>query len=110
MKMESQDSPVTVIPKKGIKVADTRATRELYESNLAKCQQDICREVAKEWIKTIEPKKQSAHPYTDGETRAPEWWPLKGAGQRGFCRHKEPDHISKTGTDFKAQEDTIDTP
>ena len=60
-------------------------------------QQVTCRLIAKLWIKKIEPKKQSAHPYNGGlpkdevkdpnRTR-PSYWPLE-------VPHKEPDHIQK---------------
>lgn len=64
-------------------------------------QQVSCRIIAKEWIKTIHPKKQSTHPYNgknprtgdrgDPELTKPSYWPKD-------VIHKEPDHINKEGT------------
>ncbi|EEH49732.2 uncharacterized protein PADG_05811 [Paracoccidioides brasiliensis Pb18] len=61
-------------------------------------QQINCRQIAKAYIKFIEPRKQAKHPYNGGragpeDTRDPEktkpdWWPP------GVI-HKEPDHLKK---------------
>ncbi|GMG55524.1 unnamed protein product [Ambrosiozyma monospora] len=51
-------------------------------------QQTACKDVAKRWISTCEPNKQSLHPYKNGERSKPEWWPRN-------VRHKEPDHLKK---------------
>jgi len=63
-------------------------------------QQVSCRVIAKEWIKTIHPKKQSTHPYNGKNPRTreigdpnltkPPYWPKD-------VIHKEPDHINKEG-------------
>lgn len=63
-------------------------------------QQVSCRVIAKEWIKTIHPKKQSTHPYNgknprtgergDSNSTKPPYWP-------DDVIHKEPDHINKEG-------------
>lgn len=63
-------------------------------------QQVSCRLVAKEWIKTIQPRKQYENPYNGVHpvtaeyvgscaTRPP-YWPAS-------IVHREPDHISKEG-------------
>lgn len=61
-------------------------------------QQVSCRVIAKEWIKTIHPKKQSTHPYNgknprtgekgDSNSTKPPYWPKN-------VIHREPDHINK---------------
>ncbi|ODV88203.1 hypothetical protein CANARDRAFT_179796, partial [[Candida] arabinofermentans NRRL YB-2248] len=51
-------------------------------------QQIPCKLLAKSWIKLIEPKKQTQHPYKKGSESKPFWWPKE-------CRHKEPDHLKK---------------
>ncbi|GMF07231.1 unnamed protein product [Ambrosiozyma monospora] len=51
-------------------------------------QQTACKDVAKRWISTCEPNKQSLHPYKNGERSKPSWWPRN-------VRHKEPDHLKK---------------
>lgn len=62
-----------------------------YTSRFAALQQATCKLVVKAWIKVIEPKKQMKFPYNKGEDLKPTWWP-EGV------RHREPDHLSKTGT------------
>ena len=61
-----------------------------YASRFAALQQATCKLVVKAWIKVIEPKKQMKFPYNKGEDLKPAWWP-EGV------RHREPDHLSKTG-------------
>lgn len=61
-----------------------------YESKFAALQQATCKLVVKAWIKVIEPKKQMKYPYNKGEELKPAWWP-EGV------RHREPDHLSKSG-------------
>jgi len=57
-----------------------------FELRLQQMQSVVCKTIAKAWIKVIEPKKQSYHPYKLGEAAKPAWWP---AGSR----HREPDHL-----------------
>jgi hypothetical protein len=64
-----------------------------YSSRFAALQQATCKLVVKAWIKVIEPKKQMKFPYNKGEDLKPNWWP-EGV------RHREPDHLSKTGRSF----------
>ncbi|KAF9894056.1 hypothetical protein FE257_009029 [Aspergillus nanangensis] len=86
----------------GLEVGDTEKVLEYYENALKHFQQLNCRQIAKAFIKFIEPRKQVKHPYNGGKPRAgaasgekgdpektkPEWWP---AG----VVHKEPDHLRK---------------
>lgn len=58
------------------------------ETRLGQLQQVMCKMIAKEWIKVIEPKKQTRFPYNKGEEGKPGWWPKD-------VRHKEPDHLMK---------------
>ncbi|ENH70668.1 hypothetical protein FOC1_g10012602 [Fusarium oxysporum f. sp. cubense race 1] len=51
---------------------------------------------AKAWVKAVEPKKQSTHPYTGSDEKAPDWWPKPwGPTKEDKVRHKEPDHLYK---------------
>ncbi|EJU03575.1 hypothetical protein DACRYDRAFT_99183 [Dacryopinax primogenitus] len=59
-----------------------------YTDKMHALQQTTCKLVAKCWIKVIEPKKQTKHPYNLGEEGKPIWWP-KG------LQHREPDHLLK---------------
>jgi hypothetical protein len=61
-------------------------------------QQSSCKVMAKAFVKLVEPKKQSNHPYTKGNLKAPPWWPnTEGANS---VTHKEPDHLKKPGLLF----------
>ena len=64
---------------------------DYYAARFSALQQATCKLVVKAWIKVIEPKKQMKFPYNKGEDLRPAWWP-EGV------RHREPDHLSKTGT------------
>ncbi|KAG8923964.1 hypothetical protein FRC01_012117 [Tulasnella sp. 417] len=57
-----------------------------YNDVFQRMQQNAAKIIAKCWIKIIEPKKQSRHPYREAEESRPDWWP------HGI-RHKEPDHL-----------------
>lgn len=47
-----------------------------------------CKSIAKVWIKVIEPRKKTRHPYIKGDLTKPEWWPR-------CVQHREPDHLQK---------------
>lgn len=81
-----------------LRIGDEEAIWDFYEQRLKDCQQNACKLMAKAWIKIIEPKKQSSHPYTKGEETAPDWWPkpyFDRNGTKRAVRHKEPDHLRK---------------
>ena len=77
---------------------DEEGLKKWYIEAFEAVQQVTCRTIAKLWIKKIEPKKQSAHPYNGGlpkdeeknpERTKPSYWPPG-------IPHKEPDHIQKS--------------
>ena len=81
--------------------ADATGDWEKWFSDAFRAVQQVsCRVIAKEWIKTIHPKKQSTHPYNGKNPRTremgdpnltkPSYWP-------NDVIHKEPDHINKEG-------------
>lgn len=92
----------------GLEVADTEKILAYYECALKHFQQINCRQIAKAFIKFIEPRKQVKHPYNGGKPPAgappgqkgdpektkPEWWPVD-------VQHKEPDHLKKEGEFFQ---------
>ncbi|KAF7515106.1 hypothetical protein G7054_g14758 [Neopestalotiopsis clavispora] len=82
---------------KPIMVKDAPQLWLFYEQRFKNCQQAACKLIAKIWIKTVEPKKQSNHPYTGEEGKAPDWWPKAhpNASPDEKVRHKEPDHLYK---------------
>lgn len=47
-----------------------------------------CKEIAKLWIKALEPNKQAKHPYKNMNNSKPSWWPNE-------VDHIEPDHLDK---------------
>lgn len=69
-------------------LSNQRDVRRFYGNSLMALQQTACKTIAKAWIKSVEPKKQSRFPYMGGERSRPAWWPTS-------VRHKEPDHLKK---------------
>lgn len=102
------DGPVEEVPayptmdRTALEIGDTERVVAYYEMALKHFQQLNCRQMAKAFIKFIEPRKQVKHPYNGGrpppgaqpgekgdpEKTKPEWWP-------SGVVHKEPDHLKK---------------
>ena len=95
-----------------VSIGDTRRLEDFYSHMFRQMKQVPCKIVAKAWVKVVEPRKQTKHPYNgskkgkiykkemesegyvdinSGDVCKPEWWPKEG------CRHKEPDHIYRDG-------------
>lgn len=95
---EEEEPPVPILSRRGIRVSDERALWSFYDQRFKSCQQSACKLIAKAWVKAVEPKKQSTHPYTGSDAKAPLWWPKPwGPGKEDRVRHKEPDHLYKRG-------------
>lgn len=96
---EEDDMPMTVsTTRKGIKIGNSEDVWNFYEQRFKNCQQTACKLIAKAWVKAVEPKKQSTHPYTGKDEKAPDWWPKPwGPTKEDKVRHKEPDHLYKRG-------------
>ncbi|KAH8673995.1 hypothetical protein BX600DRAFT_433592 [Xylariales sp. PMI_506] len=93
---EDDVPPPRVAAKRAIMVSDEKELWAFYEQRFKNCQQNACKLIAKAWIKAVEPKKQSTHPYTGKDEKAPDWWPQRwGDGKDDKVRHKEPDHLYK---------------
>ena len=60
--------------------------RDLFNS----LSQYVCKDIAKAWIKILEPNKQALFPYRDYNKLKPDWWPQ-------HVNHIEPDHLDKIG-------------
>ncbi|KAJ4409682.1 hypothetical protein N0V82_009439 [Gnomoniopsis sp. IMI 355080] len=85
-----------VVAKKGLRIGNHDDVWKFYEQRFKSIQQTACKTIAKAWIKLIAPKKQSNHPYTGQEAKAPDWWPKPtGSTKEERVRHKEPDHLHK---------------
>lgn len=87
--LPSRRTPVhTAPPSYTLELKDQAARTEFIELRFSQLQQVMCKMIAKEWVKVIEPKKQTRFPYNKGEAGKPAWWPVD-------VRHKEPDHLMK---------------
>lgn len=86
-------------PQAGIRISDRAAIRAFYERCFKDFQQQGCKIFGKAWVKMMEPKKQSNHPYVKGNQtgKAPPWWPPTEGNKDEAVRHKEPDHLGKGG-------------
>lgn len=95
--MEDDDAPIPITSsKKGIKIGNSQDVWKFYDQRFRNCQQTACKLIAKAWVKAVEPKKQSNHPYTGSDEKAPDWWPKAwGPTRDEKVRHKEPDHLYK---------------
>lgn len=91
------DDSATVPVRKTLRlvIGDTTSVEQLYLHRFMDMQQFSCKIMAKAFVKLVEPKKQSNHPYTKGNTMAPPWWPNTEGENR--VTHKEPDHLKKPG-------------
>ncbi|OXV07331.1 hypothetical protein Egran_04904 [Elaphomyces granulatus] len=90
------------IEKIALEIGNEAKVKLFYETALKHFQQLNCRQMAKAFIKFIEPRKQVKHPYNGGrpppgspqgtkgdpEKTKPEWWPPG-------VMHREPDHLKK---------------
>jgi hypothetical protein len=87
-----------VVSRRGIRINDSKGLWNFYDQRFKSCQQSACKLIAKAWVKLVEPKKQSTHPYTGSDEKAPDWWPKPwGTTKEDKVRHKEPDHLYKRG-------------
>lgn len=97
-----------------IRVDDAVELDTIIDTRLRQMQQTSCKSVARTWIKSYEPQKQTKYPYNGGilkeevirqygdknlgELTKPPWWPsTEGWPNNGGCRHREPDHLKKPG-------------
>ncbi|KAI5868132.1 hypothetical protein GGS23DRAFT_544176 [Durotheca rogersii] len=94
--LEDEPSASSSATRRGITIGDEKAVWAFYEERFKSCQQTACKLIAKAWVKAVEPKKQSTHPYTGSDEKAPDWWPKPwGPNKEHKVRHKEPDHLLK---------------
>ncbi|KUJ12889.1 uncharacterized protein LY89DRAFT_196326 [Mollisia scopiformis] len=91
----NDDTPVPARIKKTqqLRIGDAGEVEKFYHTRFKDMQQSSCKVMGKAFVKLIEPKKQTHHPYTKGDGKAPPWWP-KTTGDH-LVRHKEPDHLLK---------------
>jgi hypothetical protein len=101
--IDDDDAPAPIArSKKGIRIGNSDEVWQFYDQRFRNCQQTACKLIAKAWVKAVEPKKQSNHPYTGKEEKAPDWWPKPwGPTRDERVRHKEPDHLYKRGLSIR---------
>ncbi|KJR80763.1 uncharacterized protein SPSK_05116 [Sporothrix schenckii 1099-18] len=93
---EERPVRVTQPTKIPIRISEEQAIWNIYDQRFRGLQQTACKLIAKAWVKLVEPKKQSTHPYTGSDEKAPDWWPKPwGTTRDEKVRHKEPDHLYK---------------
>lgn len=92
---DADDSTVPTRKTQRLVIGDTTSVEQLYLHRFMDMQQSSCKVMAKAFVKLVEPKKQSNHPYTKGNIKAPPWWP--NTEGENHVTHKEPDHLKKPG-------------
>ncbi|CAK7275487.1 hypothetical protein SEPCBS57363_006711 [Sporothrix epigloea] len=94
----SEEQPARVVrpTKVPVQISNEQVIWNIYDQRFRGLQQTACKLIAKAWVKLVEPKKQSTHPYTGSDEKAPDWWPKPwGTTRDEKVRHKEPDHLYK---------------
>lgn len=95
---EERPIRVTQPTKIPVRISEEQVIWNIYDQRFRGLQQTACKLIAKAWVKLVEPKKQSTHPYTGSDEKAPDWWPKPwGTTRDEKVRHKEPDHLYKKG-------------
>jgi len=87
--------PLTVLHTQQLRIGDGDEVEKFYVARFKDTQQNACKVIVKAFIKLVEPKKQTNHPYLKGADSVPSWWPPTTGD--GGVRHKEPDHLLKGG-------------
>lgn len=91
-----EDIPVAQsAQKQDLVIGDDNQVKDFYINRFKSIQQAACKIIGKAFVKLVEPKKQTHHPYTKGDAGAPPWWP--NTTGPNCVRHKEPDHLLKEG-------------
>ncbi|KAK4192085.1 hypothetical protein QBC35DRAFT_485593 [Podospora australis] len=91
---DDEPAPISTV-RTPLQIGDSDAVWNFYKRSFEAVQQLACKIIAKAFIKTIAPRKQTKHPYTSGEVKKPDWWPRDRTEKGRHVEHKEPDHTSK---------------
>ncbi|TVY33082.1 Uncharacterized protein LOCC1_G008671 [Lachnellula occidentalis] len=90
--LADEDTPIPPVQKfQHLVIGDEVEVGKFYFLRFKDLQQSACKVMGKAFVKLVEPKKQTHHPYTRGADKAPGWW-LPTKGENG-CPHREPDHL-----------------
>jgi len=87
--------PTAIQGTQPLRIGDESEVRKFYHVRFKDMQQSSCKVMGKAFVKLVEPKKQTHHPYTKGDEQAPPWWPPTTGDFK--VRHREPDHLLKPG-------------
>lgn len=87
--------PMQVTKTQQLRIGDDGEVHKFYNTRFKDMQQSSCKVLGKAFVKMIEPKKQTHHPYTKGDEKRPPWWPPTTG--ENCVRHREPDHLLKPG-------------
>ena len=87
--------PVPVVKAQQLTIGNEAEVTTFFYTRFKDMQQSACKVMGKAFVKLVEPKKQTHHPYTKGDDKAPEWWPKTNSDDH--VRHKEPDHLLRPG-------------
>ncbi|KAI1006707.1 hypothetical protein K3495_g1511 [Podosphaera aphanis] len=90
---EALPSPIPVTKTQPLTIGNDAEVERFYFIRFKDMQQSSCKVMGKAFVKLVEPKKQTHHPYTGGNSKAPLWWPPTEG--ENAVRHKEPDHLLK---------------
>lgn len=96
----SNDTPLSVITStktQQLRIGDDEEVKNFYLGRFRDMQQNSCKIMGKAFVKLVEPKKQTHHPYTSGDENRPAYWPQAMPNEACYVRHKEPDHLHKAG-------------
>ncbi|KAI6246607.1 hypothetical protein HI914_05566 [Erysiphe necator] len=89
----TEDQPLSSVKSQKLTIGNEADVDRFYYIRFKDMQQSSCKVMGKAFVKLVEPRKQTHHPYTGGNEKAPSWWPpTKGDNA---VRHKEPDHLLK---------------
>jgi hypothetical protein len=94
---DNDDTPVPVPVQKTqqLTIGNDKEVDQFYSVRFKDMHQSSCKVLGKAFVKLVEPKKQTHHPYTKGADKKPPWWP--NTTGENHVRHREPDHLLKPG-------------
>jgi hypothetical protein len=95
---DSSDDDLENVPVQKARMLEIGEEHEVggfYKARFEDLQPSACIVIGKVWVKLIEPKKQTHHPYTKGNISAPLWWPSTIGINK--VRHKDPEHLLRSG-------------
>ncbi|RKF57683.1 putative ydr124wp-like protein [Golovinomyces cichoracearum] len=89
----TEDPPALMAKTQPLIIGNDADVDRFYFIRFKDMQQSSCKVMGKAFVKLVEPRKQTHHPYTGGNDKAPSWWPPTRG--ENAVRHKEPDHLLK---------------